>query len=203
MRDVYSSYKENDFGKVFRLLVKAYQPRCIVELGTLNGYSAVHMAKGIKDNHEHFGIPCHLDCYDLWDDYQYNHGDMADVQKLLEEEGVQDFVTLHKKDAYEVHKEYKRRSVYILHVDISNTGDTLNKIVEQWNDKLVHNGVILFEGGSVERDNIEWMVKYKMPPIREAINSNPIIDKFYVLGTHEQFPSLTVIYKKYDEEHMP
>jgi len=30
-------------------------------------------------------------------------------------------------------------------------------------------GVILLEGGSLERDNTEWMVKYNKPKIRPII----------------------------------
>jgi len=198
-----SSYEKNNYGKIFELMMRSYQPRLVVELGVLHGYSLIHMAKGLQFNKEHFGLCGHIDAYDLWDNYEYNHGDMNDVQMSINNEGLSEFVTLNKMDAYEVYKKYDRRSVYILHVDISNTGETVRKIVEQWNDKMVHDGIILLEGGSVERDNVDWMIKYNKPSIREEVNTNEIIDKFYLVGTFNKFPSLTMLYKKYDEEHMP
>lgn len=201
-----SSYILNNFGEIFEHIVKACKVRNIVELGVLEGYSTLHLAKGLAFNKEYFvrfGISFHLDAYDLWDDYEFKHGNLQEVQALLNENNLQDFVTLYKADAFEVHKKYADKSVYLLHVDLSNTGETVKQIMQLWNNKMIHNGIILFEGGSVERDNIGWMIKYNMPSIRNELNNNEIIDKFYIFGTYEKFPSLTFVYKKYDEEHMP
>jgi len=55
----------------------------------------------------------------------------------------------------------------------------------------------LIEGGSIERDNIEWMKKYNCPPIREEIDTNPIISKYYIYGTYFEFPSITVMLRKW------
>lgn len=198
-----SSYIQNNFGEKFEMIVRACRPLLTVELGVLDGYSLLAMGKGAAFNLEHFNMTCCIDAYDLFDDYQFKHGNQEEVQKLINEKGYQKFITLTKANAYEVHTKYPDRSIYLLHVDISNTGETVRKIMENWNQKMVHNGIILFEGGSVERDNIEWMLKYNMPSIRKEINTNSIIDKFYVVGCYEKFPSLTFLYKKYDEEHMP
>ena len=193
---MYSSYEKNNYGRVFESIIKTHQPIVTVELGVLNGYSTVHIGKGLKFNREHFDISGHLDAYDLWDDYTYKHGSMKVVQNTINTMVLKDYITLHKADAYKVHEKYKRRSVHIVHIDISNTGGTIKKIVEQWNQKLVHNGILLFEGGSFERDNVEWMKKYYKPSIREEISTNKIIDQFYTVKIYEKFPSLTMLFKK-------
>ena len=60
-------------------------------------------------------------------------------------------------------------------------------------NKVKDNGVVLMEGGSKERDNIEWMIKYNKPKIK------PILDKYskeYDIKTIGEIPSITIIKKK-------
>jgi hypothetical protein len=121
---------------------------------------------------------------------------MEEVQKLLVEARLSEFVTLYKKDAYEVYKDYEQESVCMLHVDISNDGDVLNKIMEQWHTKLSMGGMLLFEGGSAERDEIEWMKKYQKKPIKPVIESHEILNKWYIYATYNAFPSLSVFIRK-------
>ena len=53
------------------------------------------------------------------------------------------------------------------------------------------NGIIIFEGGNIKRDNVEWMNKYNKTKI------NPVIQKFkeqgYDINIFGTFPSLTLI----------
>jgi len=201
-----SSYEKNNYGEVFELITRAAFPRVTVELGVLHGYSTLHICKGLKFLKDHWGADFKFDAYDLFEDYPYNHANMADVRKTLDDNGYKDTVTLHKEDAFEVYKHYENRTISLMHVDLSNTGETVRKIMEQWDQKLVHNGIILFEGGSVERDNVEWMIKYNAPSIRKEMRENPIINRgvgWYAVGTYNKFPSLTMLYKRFDEEHTP
>ena len=60
-------------------------------------------------------------------------------------------------------------------------------------DKIKDNGIILMEGGSEERDKVEWMIKYDKPKIQ------PIIKKYnkqYNIITIGDTPSITLIKKK-------
>lgn len=201
-----SSYSKNNYGETFELITRACYPRITVELGVLHGYSTLHICKGLQFLKSHYNAECQFDAYDLFDDYQFNHGNMVDVRKMLDDNGFQNTVTLHKEDAFEVYKKYADRSVYLLHVDLSNDGDILRKIMEQWDQKLIHDGVILFEGGSEERDHVEWMTKYNKSSIRKELRENPIINRgvgWYAVGTYNKFPSLTMLYKRFDEEHTP
>lgn len=191
-----SSYSENNFGPIFKNTVIAFKPRTCVELGVLNGYSSMWIGLGLQHNAKLHSLTGHLYSYDLWDDYPYNHGNKEDVEELLKKCGVDKYVSLFHKDAKEVHLLYTEKQVDILHVDISNTGDIFNFIVEKWHPLLTMSGVLLFEGGSMERDSISWMMETNSFPIKKAIEANPIINSFYQYGTYDKFPSLTVLIKK-------
>jgi len=127
-----SSYIENNYGDVFYRNVVTYRPRVVVELGVLDGYSTLHIAKGLKYVKEFYNEPGHLYAYDLFDDYEFNHGNQEEVQSMLEKEGVAEYVTLEKEDAFNVYTKYKPESVELLHVDLSNTGDIVDQIIDQW-----------------------------------------------------------------------
>lgn len=192
-----SSYIANDMGRILKAYILGWKPTSFVELGVLHGYSTLHLAQGIKEIRQLHGIMGKLDAYDLFDDYQYKHGVKEEVEKLLRDNGLDDYVNIIKGNAFEVHKNYADKAVQFLHVDISNTGDTVKKIMELWHPKMCDRGLIIFEGGSEERDNIEWMKKYNMPSIKKEIETNQIINKNYHYGTYFQFPSMTVLLKKW------
>ena len=186
-----SSYIENNYGEIITAMVKGFQPSIAIEIGVLDGYSLCAIATGLK--HNRFG---HVDAYDLFEDYPFNHGLKNSVETELKERELLSYVTLTKEDAYLVHNHYKEREVHFLHVDISNNGDTINRIMELWDSKIPYGGIICFEGGTVERDNISWMIKYDKPPIKQAIETDPILNSKYVYCTYLDFPGLTVCLKK-------
>lgn len=193
---MHSSYTVNNFEEIFKAVVSAYQPKTCVELGVLEGYSAIAIGKALKENFEKFGSFGHLDAYDLFEDYPYRHSSLEVTQKNIVLAGLDEFVTLQRHDAFKVHELYNPNSVELLHIDLSNTGAILKDIVESWDSKMVYGGAILFEGGSEERDNIDWMRKYGAPSIKEELESNKMISEKYVFGTYFKFPSLTCLLKK-------
>jgi len=190
-----SSYIDNDYGKVFERTIFIFRPHKCVELGVLDGYSTLWIARGAKRGKVINNHPAYLNAYDLWEDYPYKHGNMKDVQTILDNNDVSDCVTLHKKDAFTVHEDYDKNSVCFLHVDLSNDGEVLREIVDRWDDKLSFGGMMMFEGGSEERDNVDWMLKYGKKPIRKEINTNVILNKKYLFATYYAFPSLSVFIK--------
>jgi len=190
-----SSYIRNNYGAIFEKTVEIFLPHKCVEIGILDGYSLLHIAKGAKKAVEASHHRMNIDAYDIWEDYPYNHGSMEEVRKMLDERGIGEFVTLHKKDAFTVYEDYSDHSVCFLHVDLSNDGEVLRRIVEQWDDKLSFGGLFFFEGGSEERDSVEWMKKYNKKSIRSEIISNPILNKKYIYATYNAFPSLSVFLK--------
>ena len=76
-----------------------------------------------------------------------------------------------------------------MHLDISNDGKTIENTVEALEDKIRDGLVILFEGGSEERDNVVWMKDYNKKPI------NSIKDKIKYTVLDERFPSISRINK--------
>ena len=192
---MYSSYSKNNFEGIIHNTVIAFPPSIAVELGVLEGYSTVAISKALCLLKEMNGSAGHLHSYDLWEDYPYRHSTQSEVQKTIDKSSLSEFVTLYKKDAFIVHEDYNDKSVDLLHVDLSNSGDIFNDILEKWTPKMRHCGLILFEGGSEERDNIDWMKKYNKKPIRPEINRNRLLQENYIYGTYSIFPSMTVMKK--------
>ncbi len=148
------SYDKNYYGELFHSLIRIYQPEKVVELGTKDGYSAYHIARGLTANNH--GT---LDCYDLWETYIENHrldyASKSAAEKNLEE--FKQIINLELSDAVGIDKKYGM--VDILHVDLDNDGEILEKIVPFWIDKVRQ--LIIIEGGSLERDKAASATDYK------------------------------------------
>ena len=57
---------------------------------------------------------------------------------------------------------------------------------------MTQTGILILEGGSRERDNVEWMDKYSKPKMQ------PVLEKYadhFNIKTLGTVPSLTIIYK--------
>ena len=124
-----------------------------------------------------------LKAYDLWEEYEYKAGRKDLVIENLEKNNVRSFVELGDRDFYDFLK--NPEPFDLLHLDISNDGDIVEKAIEALYPQLENGSNIIFEGGSDERDNEEWMVKYNKRPIN-SIKYN------YTLLT-EKWPSISLI----------
>lgn len=191
-----SSYKDKNYGAVLSSLVIGKRPELCVEFGVLDGYSTIHIASAIKFNRDSFGIDGQLWCWDLWDSYEYNRGSQEEVQERIDSYGLAPFVKLSKGDAFEVSGIFPYNSIDFLHFDISNDGDILKKMIQIWGPKMKPYGMIAFEGGSEERDNIEWMIEYNKKPIREELKNNKTIKDDFHYFVMTAFPSMTILQKK-------
>ena len=181
-----SSYEKNNYGELFYSLIRVYQPEKVVELGTKAGYSAYHIARGLKANGKG-----KLDCYDLWENYKFSSVSQSVAQGNLKE--FKDIVSLTLQDAIGVEKRYK--TVDILHIDLSNEGEILDKIIPHWIDRVRQ--FIIVEGGSPLRDKVPWMIKFKKAPITKWLKDfsrrRGDIEYFTIIP----FPSVTIIQKKH------
>ena len=81
----------------------------------------------------------------------------------------------------------------IIHIDIANNGDTYEFAINNYMNKLKKDGIMILEGGSEERDNVNWMTKYNKPKIRTIINKYLDVYDIYTL---DKFPSITIIKNK-------
>lgn len=191
-----SSYEKNNYGDVLMSLIIGKRPETCVELGVLDGYSTTHIGLALQFNQTAFGVDGRLQCWDLWDQYEYKHGSKDEVQKTLGRYALTPYVELLSGDGIEAAQLYQKESVDFLHVDISNDGDTLKKVMQFWSHRMKPYGMIVFEGGSKERDQVEWMVKYNKPSIFEEIRNNETIKEEFNYMIFIKFPSITILQKK-------
>lgn len=191
-----SSYRDNNFGNVFKALILAHKPSIVVECGVLDGYSTSNIAHALRANRIGAGIESAFTAYDLWEGYDYKHGDFGEVATMLREKGLLNhYVNLHYGDAFEVNENYANRTVDFLHMDISNDGDILSKTITYWGPIISQGGIIAFEGGSVERDNIKWMKTFERRPIVSVLERLLSSNEWYFQVITE-FPSLTLLFKR-------
>ncbi len=181
LSNIRSSYKNiKNFSYILEIMIFLNNPNKIVEFGILDGYSLNIMANNIPKS-------CIIDAYDLFDDFNGNHSNYEYIINKFK-----DFqnVKIYKGDFYNLVDNFEDHSIDIIHIDIANNGYTYEFAIKNYIKKLNKNGIMILEGGSVERDNIEWMIKYNKAKIK------PIIDKYkekYNIYTLNKFPSITII----------
>lgn len=181
-----SSYQENNYDELFSALIAIHKPKVIVETGVLDGFSLLAMAEASDPRSDIFA-------YDLFEDYEFKHGQQKEVQERLDMRSCKN-VKLVKQDAIEAAKNHEDNSVDFLHIDISNDGDVLEKMFDVWTSKIKVNGIIVFEGGSGERDYVEWMQIHKKRSVRQFKRTN-LFDSRFEYVTLTPFPSLTICRK--------
>jgi len=178
-----SSYKDNGYADFFAGLAKIYQPKLIVECGVLDGYSLLAMAKAAPK--------ATVKGIDLFEDYEHKHGSMDQIYSEAYDEGIRN-IELQHADAFKAHTQFHQESIDILHLDISNDGNKLWDLFDVWQDKVKkEKGIIVFEGGSKERDNVSWMLRYGKMSIRKFKFELEMRKKWEVL-TLTPFPSVTI-----------
>ena len=182
----WSSYKDHGYGCFFYALTRILKPSQSVELGVLQGFSLLTIAAALRDNGGGS-----IQGFDLFEDYPFHHENYANVLNRIHVCGLQTWAQIHRADAFQAHEWFDR--VDILHVDVSNNGDTYRRIFEQWASKVRQ--AILFEGGSADRDRVEWMVKYGKPPIAQALKEISQAYRDWAIIVLEPFPSLTVAFR--------
>lgn len=175
-----SSYKSKiDFGYLLESITFMKNPKKIVEFGILNGFSLNHFIRNSSSN-------CKIYAYDIFDDFIGNHS-TVDIIKKYEQ---YDNVYIQYANFFEKYKTITNKSIDILHVDIANNGDIYDYTMKYYIPKMNKNGIIILEGGSEERDNVEWMKLYDKPKIQ------PIIKKYknqYDIHVIQSYPSMTII----------
>ncbi|MBL56326.1 MAG: hypothetical protein CMP61_03975 [Flavobacteriales bacterium] len=153
----------------------------VVEFGILDGYSLERFA---RHNAEIYA-------YDIFDKFQGNHARRDDIEKHFSSYSN---VYIEYGDFYMTYEKFEDNSIDILHIDIANNGDVAEFMFEHYMRKLKPDGIVIFEGGSEERDQVEWMRKYNKSHIC------PIFKKHKDTGLYEimtlgNMPSLTLVQK--------
>ena len=194
LKNIKSSYAENNYGDVFYYVVKAFKPKTVVELGSLQGYSAIHIVSALKEQ----SYNSRFVSIDLHDKYIWNHSTKKVLENNLKKNSLLNLsnvnVELVQADAFKYVDKFDDNSVDLLHIDISNNGDMLEKCFNKWHKKLKTFGIVMFEGGSDERDYIDWMIRYRKVKIGHFINSCFFRSKYKHMILN-LFPSLTIAQK--------
>lgn len=179
IQNIKSSYKTNNYDKVFQSICFALNPKKIVEFGILEGYSLDCFVEYAKD--------ALIEANDLFDDFPYNAADYEFVANKYKNNFN---VAINKKNFYNAVNDYENDSIDILHVDIANNGEVFEFAIENYLPKV--RGIMILEGGSPSRDSVEWMVKYQKPMIQPVLQKYSNSVRIEVI---EDYPSITLISK--------
>ena len=174
-----SSYKTNNYDKVFQSICFTLNPKKVVEFGILEGYSLDCFVRYTKN--------ALIEANDLFDDFPYNAADYGFITNKYKNNSN---VSINKKNFYDAVSDYEDDSIDILHIDIANNGDVFEFAIQNYLPKV--SGMMILEGGSVERDSVEWMIKYDKPRIQPILQKYSDSVRIHVI---EDYPSITLISK--------
>lgn len=175
-----SSYIENRLDHVFRTTCFFVKPKKIVEFGILNGYSLKLFIESSDED-------CEIEAYDLFDEFPYNAAKWDVINKKYGEE-----CSIKKGDFYKSVELIPNNSVDIMHIDIANDANVFKFGIDNYLPKIKEGGVIIFEGGSKERDEVYWMDEFDKPKINPYLES---VKNDYNITIIEDFPSITIVKK--------
>lgn len=172
-----SSYTNTDinYGDILSSITFAQSPKTIVEIGILDGYS---LSKFVDAS----STSTMVHAYDIFDEF---NGNAASKDELLDTFRDHPNVTIDYGDFYKLHTIIPG-NIDIIHIDIANDGDVYDYAIKNYMNLLSPTGMLILEGGSKERDEVEWMTKYNKTSI------NPLLSQLnhVTLGS---VPSMTLI----------
>jgi hypothetical protein len=176
-----SSYKNTiDYSDIFSSICFMKKPQKIIEIGILDGYSLLSMVNNVDSS-------CNINAYDIFEEF---NGNSANKEKLDNIFSKYENVSIEYGDFYKLHYSIDDNSLDILHIDIANNGNIYQFTFDNYMKKLKKDGLLIIEGGSNERDDIEWMNKYNFPKINPIINNYKNLYNIHTIGT---IPSITLI----------
>tara|TARA_R100000315_G_C5228672_1_gene139629 strand:- start:654 stop:1226 length:573 start_codon:yes stop_codon:yes gene_type:complete len=166
-------------------IVKDFKPKKIIEFGPGRGQTTITMALALKE----LKINSKINSYDIWDENYW--GEKDNCIKEFKNWSVDNFINLEHLDFYDWIKLPKKdREFDLLYFDIDNNGDKLLDLYKNVKHNIDNGSVVLFEGGSLERDNhgkLPGQVK-KMNDVKNEIG-------YKVLTSNVKY-SFSIIYNK-------
>lgn len=165
--EIRSSYFDGDLGRTLYDEVVRLKPEKVIDFGVLDGYSTICIAQALRDNKKG-----KVYAYDMFENYEYNHAQLERLVKNIKKYDLLDYVVVEEKNFFDWVKEPE--DFNMLHLDISNTGDIIDMLIP-----IKDKGVILFEGGSEQRDRVGWIFKYNKKPIGKSKAKFEVINKAF------------------------
>lgn len=213
--DLDSSYKENNLGKDLYDAVLKYKPKKIIEFGSLYGYSTVAMAMALDElgegeiqvydlfesyiythsAHKHTteesvkkgGLKYYLEAlkmdFPMWLHPSRNMITRRQVMKNIEKYGLSKYVKLDKKNFKDWIK--NPENFDMMHFDVNNNGETIKMLYDSVKPFIDKGSIVYFEGGSKERDSLEWAIKHNLKKIGDSGVPYSVVN--------ERFPSISII----------
>lgn len=186
--NVRSSYKEHNLGVTLYEYVLKEKPTKIVEFGVLDGYSTIAFALALKE----LGRG-KVYAYDIWEDYEFKHGNLHEVQNRIHSLELGEYVELRHADVYEW-TQSPTVEFDMIHIDVSNNGPRLEKIIGNLKAHFAetrNHRPILFEGGTHERDYRGWLTDENKVDDEKWITLRKSEFRYRVLD--ERFPGISII----------
>lgn len=179
-----SSYRLNNFDLVFRSVCFSLDPKLVVEVGILNGFSLECIADSVSSN-------CEILAYDLFDNQpEGSHPSYPKYIDVKNKFKKYDNIKIEKSDFLNVPFFLKNKSVDICHIDVHNDGEVYEYSIKKYLPKLRSGGILILEGGSEDRDNVEWMRSLNRRPINSYLKS---LENNYNIILLDKWPSMTII----------
>ena len=176
-----SSYNNNlTYKELLENITFLIKPKTVIEFGILEGFSLNIFAQ--EKN-------CRIYAYDIFDEF---NGNSAEKNILSERFKNYQNVNIDYGDFYKKYNDIENNSIDIIHIDIANDGKVYQFAIDNYYEKLKQNGILILEGGSKERDNVEWMLRYNKPTIQPVLQKYGDNVRIEVL---DDYPSITLISK--------
>lgn len=191
-----SSYRENNIGWIIYSLAASRLGRLpkgdrgrILELGVLDGYSTLFLGLAAK------GYNGSVVSVDIFESYPYNHADEQETRARIARAGLASAVTIDRTLAENFVQICQHEAYDVVHVDISNDGDIFFWAICKVVPLLKIGGIMIFEGGSAERDQVDWMKKYNKRPINSllACGEADCMWPDLKISVIDIFPSITIV----------
>ena len=132
-------------------LVRAVQPKHIVELGSHLGCSLFSMAQAVKDT----SLTTRIDAVDTWkgDEHAgfYSEEVYETVQRIKKTVYPKQHINLVRMTFDEARKKYKKNSIDILHIDGLHTYEGVKHDFDTWIDAVHEDGIVLFHDTAVKK----------------------------------------------------
>ena len=175
-------------------MVQYIRPKTIIEFGTEHGKTAITMALALKELYELDG---HIGKVYSYDTFQHQakgeigsspdyHMAMNYVNKFPI--SVSDYIEISAGDFFEFNQSTDKH-FDLLYFDIDNDGDKLLEMYRQCKHLIDAGSIVIFEGGSITRDQVPWMQNLHKRTMNSVKDEVP-----YVLLTNDQKYSCSIIY---------
>ena len=173
-----SSYAANRLGETLYNYILVKRPKHIGEFGIYNAYSTICMAQALDEIGEG-----KITAYDLWDTNEKRGRSSMDVAvRNVVQAGLDKYVTIEQGNFWDIDCD----QFDMIHLDIDNDGEILERAAEKLKN---YKGMVIFEGGSEERDNCPQMNgRKKMHGSAKYVILNP------------RFPSMSMLICKTDDK---